>query len=98
MQKAPPHKEVARRVVELMRSPKFRTQFMVRVPILHAVNGVRYLPLLPPEYCEPRYRRFVARHITGENNHAAYFHMPDCRKPPYKRPSFYGRVRAKYEG
>jgi hypothetical protein len=48
-------------------------------------DAPHYLPLLSPEFCDERYRRFVEKHM---GSHRAMFNIPDCRKPPYKRTSF----------
>lgn len=87
------HRDVARRVAELMHTPAFRNEFMERIDmdVGDLPAKPQYMPLLPPEFCTPRYRQYVRLHahnLGGE----AYAYMPDCRRPPYKRGSFRGRV------
>ena len=92
----PIHRDAARKVADMMHSPKFRKEYMdkldVSMPTAAAHTHVKYFPLLSPEYCEPQYRRFVARQLSSGATSPMYLHIPDCRKPPYKRESFKGRV------
>ena len=90
------HKDMARRVSTLLHSPVFRKYFMERVsldpPHLPTTpkHFPRFVPLLPPEHCGPRYRRALERKLHGQ--YGSFYGLPDCRKPPYKRQSFRGRI------
>jgi hypothetical protein len=88
----PPHREAAQRVLQLMQSPKFRKTYMDRVvlappPSSGSQKRPAFYPLLPPEYCEPRYRKFVAR-LEQAPTALAVGAIPDCIRPPYKRSTF----------
>lgn len=92
--KIPLHRDAARYVTRMMQSDRFRERFMERVPLefpskkpMPAMPA--FVPLMPPEYCEQKYRRYLQRHIGD----GFAFQPPDCRKPPYKRNSFYWRAR-----
>ena len=90
----PMHRDVCRRVIELMHTPGFRTEFMVRVtlsPGQQEQNEQQYTPLLPPEFCSPRYRQYVREHAQNLGGDA-YAYMPYCRRSPYKRASFRTRI------
>jgi hypothetical protein len=89
---APPHRDAAMRVIQLMQSPKFRKTYMDRVilappPSASSPQRPAFYPLLPPEYCEPRFRKFALR-LQQSSGPATVGHVPDCRRPPYKRSNF----------
>ena len=95
--KAANPRDASRRVIEMMQSPAFRRRFMDRARIdPPPPTAPLFFPLLPPEFCEARYQRFMRRHLhgsasaRGHNHHL--FNPPDCRKPPYKRSSYKARV------
>ena len=85
------HRDAAKRVVSMMQSPKFRREYMDRVALLP--NAVRFVPLMPPEFCGRKYQRYVERRLErAGNNYESTARVPECRKPPYKRDSFKERV------
>ena len=97
MRRPPPHRDAAHRVVSLMQSSQFRSAFMTRVKLSadrrndddNDGDDVLYAPIFPPEYCDIRYRRYIDKHVASvEHDTASAFHVPECRKPPYKRASF----------
>ena len=88
----PPHRDAAMRVLQLMQSPKFRKIYMDRVilappPSASSPKRPAFYPLLPPEYCEPRFRKFALR-LQQSAGPTTIGHVPDCRRPPYKRSNF----------
>ena len=74
-------------------SPKFRAEFGERVGLEpDRPNPPAFFPLIPPEFCDPRYRRFVRQRLRRMS--AAFVDdMPPCRRPPYKRSSFRRKIR-----
>jgi hypothetical protein len=80
------HREVSRRAVGMMHSRAFRDRYMTRVALEAPATGApRNVPLLSPEFCDERYRRFMERHIDSPRG---LFNVPDCRRPPYQRTSY----------
>ena len=91
----PPHQDAAMKVLQLMQSAKFRNTYMERVTLTsHGSHGKwpLFYPLLPPEYCEARYRKFAAR-LEESSTAIAMGMIPDCIRPPYKRSGFRDHVR-----
>lgn len=84
---------ITRRICQLMHSDDFRARFMERFKLPPAPLGaVRFMPLLPPQFCSPRYRQFVEQHMRDGDLRDLYNSLPDCRQPPYKRHSYVRRA------
>ena len=84
------------RILGLMHSPKFRSEYTERVSMApdpgHAPSP-ESMPLIPIEFCDPQYRRWIAgqklRNIPETENDNE---SKPCRRPPYKRNSFRRRL------
>jgi hypothetical protein len=60
----------SRRLLYLMQSSRFRKKYMTAVTLTHASTpGPRFLPLIPPEYCDPRYQRYVQWQQEKHDHH-----------------------------
>jgi hypothetical protein len=86
----------SRRVAELLGSARFRAQFAERVSLTpDRPAPPAFLPLIPPDFCDPKYRRYVMtrlRRASGVASGMIEGDMPPCRRPPYKRSSFRRRI------
>ena len=84
----------SRRVCELMNSPQFCERFAERVSLAaDRPYPPPYMPLIPPEFCDARYRRYVQTRLRRAPSAAAADGVPPCRRPPYKRTSFRRGIR-----
>jgi hypothetical protein len=87
----------SRRICELMQVRTFRTRFAQTVSLApDRPSPPAFFPLIPPEFCDPRYRRFVMSRLRRMSSSASSItvadEMPPCRRPPYKRSSFRRRL------
>jgi hypothetical protein len=87
------------RVLGLLHSPRFRSEYMERVSLAPDVGRAptpAFLPLIPIEFCDPKYREYVRRRRRaraqggkkGDLDENLPYDVPPCRRPPYQRPSF----------
>lgn len=91
----------SRRVGELMQSPRFRAEYARPVSLAaDRPSPPAFFPLIPPEFCDPRYRRFVMTRLRRASSSASAItvadEMPPCRRPPYKRSSFRRRLNKRF--
>lgn len=89
----------SRRLCELMQISRFRKRYALPASLaLDREPPPAYFPLIPVEFCDPRYRRFVRSKLRriGSSTIASSIivadEMPPCRRPPYKRSSFRRRL------
>ena len=89
----------SRRICELMQVRSFRAKYALTASLVQdRPSPPAYFPLIPVEFCDPRYRRFVMsrlRRLTSSSAASSITvadEMPPCRRPPYKRSSFRRRL------
>ena len=85
----------------LSTSREFKEEFFDRIDIPATTDDggkpVAFLPLMPPEFCDAPYRRYVRNHRVEKGKLGLVLpnsgeDIPPCRRPPYKRTSYRRRI------